>query len=250
MSSAAGRTFAGRRRSGRSRSCPRARSAPVRGGSRRSRPARPTRSCTAACVKPTSCAASSSACEGGAQSRGPTPQPTSRSSILGRQRRARRGEGAQGRRPSRPFRPHPPAGARRRASSSARCDDGRAYLVVNLDESLVGRGLDAAVLIRDLGRHIGGGGGGRPTLAEAGGKNPAFARRSGSRQASDRRRAQVKVLALDFGRARPASPSRTRAADRAAARASSSGRRPTPACASCAARSASTRPSGSSSACR
>ena len=52
-------------------------------------------------------------------------------------------------------------------------DDGRAYLVVNLDESLVGRGLDAAVLVRDLGRHIGGGGGGRPTLAEAGGKNPA-----------------------------------------------------------------------------
>src|SRR6266540_2909416 len=52
-------------------------------------------------------------------------------------------------------------------------DDGRAYLVVNLDESLVGRGLDAAKLVRDLGRHIGGGGGGRPTLAEAGGKNPA-----------------------------------------------------------------------------
>lgn len=52
-------------------------------------------------------------------------------------------------------------------------DDGRAYLVVNLDESLTGRGLDASVLVRDLGRHIGGGGGGRPTLAEAGGKNPA-----------------------------------------------------------------------------
>ena len=52
-------------------------------------------------------------------------------------------------------------------------DDGRAYLVVNLDESLVGRGLDAAKLVRDLGRHIGGGGGGRPTLAEAGGRNPA-----------------------------------------------------------------------------
>jgi alanyl-tRNA synthetase len=52
-------------------------------------------------------------------------------------------------------------------------DDGRAYLVVNLDESLVGRGLDASVLVRELGRHIGGGGGGRPTLAEAGGKNPA-----------------------------------------------------------------------------
>jgi alanyl-tRNA synthetase len=52
-------------------------------------------------------------------------------------------------------------------------DDGRAYLVVNLDESLVGRGLDASKLVRDIGRHIGGGGGGgRPTLAEAGGKNP------------------------------------------------------------------------------
>jgi alanyl-tRNA synthetase len=52
-------------------------------------------------------------------------------------------------------------------------DDGRAYLVVNLDESLVGRGLDASKLVRELGTHIGGGGGGRPTLAEAGGKNPA-----------------------------------------------------------------------------
>jgi alanyl-tRNA synthetase len=52
-------------------------------------------------------------------------------------------------------------------------DDGRAYLVINLDDSLVDRGLDAAKLVRDIGRHIGGGGGGRPTLAEAGGKNPA-----------------------------------------------------------------------------
>jgi alanyl-tRNA synthetase len=52
-------------------------------------------------------------------------------------------------------------------------DDGRVYLVVNLDESLVGRGLDAAKLVRDLGKHIDGGGGGRPTLGEAGGKNPA-----------------------------------------------------------------------------
>src|ERR1041384_33496 len=34
-------------------------------------------------------------------------------------------------------------------------DDGRAYLVVNVDESLVGRGLDAVKLVRDLGRHIG-----------------------------------------------------------------------------------------------
>jgi alanyl-tRNA synthetase len=54
----------------------------------------------------------------------------------------------------------------------ASVDDGRAYLVVNLDETLVGRGLDATQLVRELGKHIGGGGGGKPTLAEAGGKNP------------------------------------------------------------------------------
>ncbi|HJU36576.1 MAG TPA: alanine--tRNA ligase [Gaiellaceae bacterium] len=51
-------------------------------------------------------------------------------------------------------------------------DDGRAFLVVNFDDSLVARGLDAVQVVRELGRHIGGGGGGRPTLAEAGGKNP------------------------------------------------------------------------------
>jgi alanyl-tRNA synthetase len=50
--------------------------------------------------------------------------------------------------------------------------DGRAFLVVNFDQSLVDRGLDAVQVVRELGRHIGGGGGGKPTLAEAGGKNP------------------------------------------------------------------------------
>ena len=54
----------------------------------------------------------------------------------------------------------------------ASVDDGRAYLVINLADSLVGRGLDASQLVRELGKHIGGGGGGKPTLAEAGGKNP------------------------------------------------------------------------------
>jgi len=54
----------------------------------------------------------------------------------------------------------------------ASSDDGRAFLVVNLDESLVAKGLDAVQLVRALGSHIGGGGGGKPTLAEAGGKNP------------------------------------------------------------------------------
>jgi alanyl-tRNA synthetase len=55
-------------------------------------------------------------------------------------------------------------------------DDGRAFLVVNFDESLVAKGLDAAQLVRELGKHIGGGGGGKPTLGEAGGKNPGGAR--------------------------------------------------------------------------
>jgi alanyl-tRNA synthetase len=51
-------------------------------------------------------------------------------------------------------------------------DDGRAYLVFNLDQTLADRGVDAVELVRDAARHIGGGGGGRPTLAEAGGKKP------------------------------------------------------------------------------
>jgi alanyl-tRNA synthetase len=51
-------------------------------------------------------------------------------------------------------------------------DDGRAYLVVNLDRSLVERGADAVAVARKAAKKIGGGGGGRPTLAEAGGKNP------------------------------------------------------------------------------
>ncbi|MDP9284074.1 MAG: alanine--tRNA ligase [Actinomycetota bacterium] len=51
-------------------------------------------------------------------------------------------------------------------------DDGKVALVVNLDDSVVARGIDAVQLVRALGAHIGGGGGGRPTLAEAGGKKP------------------------------------------------------------------------------
>jgi alanyl-tRNA synthetase len=51
-------------------------------------------------------------------------------------------------------------------------DDGRVFLVVNFGDSLVERGLDAVQVVKELGKHIGGGGGGKPTLAEAGGKNP------------------------------------------------------------------------------
>ena len=52
-------------------------------------------------------------------------------------------------------------------------DEGRAYLVVNLDRALVDKGLDAVAVARKAAEKIGGGGGGRADLAEAGGKNPA-----------------------------------------------------------------------------
>jgi alanyl-tRNA synthetase len=51
----------------------------------------------------------------------------------------------------------------------ASADEGKVALVVNLDNSLAG--VDAVRIVRELGPIIGGGGGGRPTLAEAGGKN-------------------------------------------------------------------------------
>ena len=50
-------------------------------------------------------------------------------------------------------------------------DDGRAFLVANVDAEFVSR-VHAGELIREIAPVIGGGGGGRPTLAEAGGKNP------------------------------------------------------------------------------
>jgi alanyl-tRNA synthetase len=51
-------------------------------------------------------------------------------------------------------------------------DDGRVYLVVNVDPGLVERGVDAVSVAREAAKKIQGGGGGRPDLAEAGGKNP------------------------------------------------------------------------------
>ncbi|MDX6483206.1 MAG: alanyl-tRNA synthetase [Gaiellaceae bacterium] len=52
-------------------------------------------------------------------------------------------------------------------------DDGRVFVVINLDPSLEEQGLDAVAVVRALAPIIGGGGGGRPGLAEAGGKDPA-----------------------------------------------------------------------------
>ena len=50
--------------------------------------------------------------------------------------------------------------------------DGRVQLVLNIDKSLVERGLDAAQVIREIAGLVKGGGGGRPDFAEAGGKAP------------------------------------------------------------------------------
>jgi alanyl-tRNA synthetase len=51
-------------------------------------------------------------------------------------------------------------------------DDGRVNLVVNLSSAKVDQGVDAVAVAKKMAEKIGGGGGGRPNLAEAGGKNP------------------------------------------------------------------------------
>ena len=51
-------------------------------------------------------------------------------------------------------------------------DNGRVHLVVNLDRSLAERGIDAVEVVRQAASLVGGGGGGRPTMARAGGKDP------------------------------------------------------------------------------
>ncbi len=52
-------------------------------------------------------------------------------------------------------------------------NDGTAQLLINLDKSLEGRGVNAGDVIREAAALIGGKGGGRPTMARAGGKDAA-----------------------------------------------------------------------------
>src|SRR5262249_8881512 len=96
--------------------------------------------------------------------------------------------------------------------------DGRVQLVLNLDKTLVDRGLDATRVIREIAGLVGGGGGGRPDFAEAGRRGPeerggrpdarrgarggGGGRRPGRGAGAARFSAFVKVLALDYGSAR------------------------------------------------
>ena len=159
-----------------------------------------------------------------------------------------RGEGCDRRRAARALRPAAPAGEG--GGGRRRLGRGRAGVPRRQPRRVARR--TRARRDRDRARarpHIGGGGGGRPTMAQAGGKNPEeSARRSPPREAARRRRAGVKVLALDYGSARTgvavSDPTGTlarplgvveRAAARGSTRASSS--------------SARRRPSASSSGC-
>src|SRR5205085_79212 len=51
--------------------------------------------------------------------------------------------------------------------------EGAAHLVVSLSPALVQRGLKAVTVARNAAKIVGGGGGGRDTLAQAGGRDPA-----------------------------------------------------------------------------
>jgi alanyl-tRNA synthetase len=66
------------------------------------------------------------------------------------------------------FRQHYPSGLAVLASVGA---DGRPLLVAAVTEDLVQRGLRAGDLVKHVAQPLGGGGGGRPTLAQAGGKD-------------------------------------------------------------------------------
>jgi alanyl-tRNA synthetase len=50
--------------------------------------------------------------------------------------------------------------------------DGRVHLVANFSDAAVGRGLKAGDVVKVAAQVTGGGGGGRPTMAQAGGRDP------------------------------------------------------------------------------
>ena len=50
--------------------------------------------------------------------------------------------------------------------------DGKVSLVATATEGAMGKGAHAGNLIKEIAQIVGGGGGGRPNMAQAGGKNP------------------------------------------------------------------------------
>src|SRR5207244_6799306 len=52
-------------------------------------------------------------------------------------------------------------------------DDGKVGLIAAVTDDLVKKGLHAGKLIGQVAKVVGGGGGGKPTMAQAGGKDPA-----------------------------------------------------------------------------
>lgn len=51
-------------------------------------------------------------------------------------------------------------------------DDGKAVLLAGVTDDLVKQGLKAGDIIKEIAPTVGGGGGGRPQMAQAGGKTP------------------------------------------------------------------------------
>ncbi len=54
----------------------------------------------------------------------------------------------------------------------AAVSDNKPLFIVAVTEDLTKRGLKAGDIVREVAKIVGGGGGGRPTLAQAGGKDP------------------------------------------------------------------------------
>jgi len=51
--------------------------------------------------------------------------------------------------------------------------DGKALLVANFDDAAIAAGMSAADVMREIAPIVGGGGGGKPGMARAGGKDPS-----------------------------------------------------------------------------
>jgi len=114
-----------------------------------------------------------------ARKEGKRTEPPGRRRAHGRRQggqcAARRGTGDKRRSPAGSLRPYP---QQEKADGAivVSVDDGRAYLVINFDQSLVERGLDASQAHSRARQAHRRGWRRKPTLAEAGGKNPEGAR--------------------------------------------------------------------------